>query len=97
MRMPPLHCATCGRYGTVDDAMEAGGPCLDEECSGTIEFTFAGEYIRGGRAEEGEAGYWVVKLPEMVWSTDEVRQLSALVPHEIARCEMLEAIESEEP
>lgn len=88
----PLHCATCGRSGNSDDGIEAGGPC-QEPCEGTVEFAFAGDYIRGGRAADGEAGYWVVKLPEMVWSTDEVRKLAALVPHQLVVDELNEATE----
>lgn len=60
----PLECRRCGRSGTTDDAIEIGGPCQDEECSGTIQASEDSiaehDYVFPGRA--GEAGYLTLSL-----------------------------------
>lgn len=42
--------------------------------------------------ERGEAGYWLVTLPTLVWDADEVRKLAEIIPSDMLQHDLLVAI-----
>lgn len=72
----PLECETCGRSGTVDDAIEIGGPC-QEPCTGTLKASAASiaehDYVFPGG--DGEAGYLRFRL-DLAMTANEIASLA---------------------